>query len=77
MAKKEFVHGERVILAEGTYQGTLGVFLQLRPDIRWADIEEKNGVIRSHPVQWLPHATDLDPLKTHELLGHPGAVWSS
>lgn len=60
MATKEFVHGERVILAEGTYQGTRGVFLQLRPDIRWAEIEETNGLIRSHPMQWLQHATGLD-----------------
>jgi hypothetical protein len=57
MTKKEIVRGERVVLAEGTYQGTRGVFLQLRPDLRWADIEETNGVIRSHPMQWLQHAT--------------------
>jgi hypothetical protein len=76
MANKEFVRGEQVVLAEGTYQGTCGVFLQLRPDIRWADIEERNGVIRSHPMQWLQHA-GLDTLKTHELLSHQGAAWSS
>jgi hypothetical protein len=77
MAKKQFVRGEQVVLAEGTYQGTCGVFLQLRPDIRWADIEERNGAIRSHPMQWLQHATRLAPLKTHELLSHQGAAWSS
>jgi DNA-binding response OmpR family regulator len=60
MAEKEFVRGEPVELAEGTYQGTRGIFLQLRPDIRWADIEETNGVIRSHPMQWLQHATGPD-----------------
>ena len=60
MAVKEFVRGEYVVLAEGTYQGTLGVFLQLRPDTHWADIEETNGVIRSHPMQWLQHATSPD-----------------
>jgi hypothetical protein len=60
MAKKDFVRGERVVLAEGTYQGTRGVFLQLRPDIHWADIKETNGVIRSHPMQWLQHAAGSD-----------------
>jgi hypothetical protein len=77
MTTNEFIRGERVVLAEGTYQGTFGVFLQLRPDIRWADIEETSGVIRSHPIQWLRHATGLNPLKTHEFLSHQGAVWSS
>ncbi len=62
MAKKEFVRGERVVLAEGTYQGTCGVFLQLRPDVHWADIEEVSGVIRSHPIEWLLHATSSDQL---------------
>ena len=60
MAEKEFVRGERVALAEGTYQGTRGIFLRLRTDIRWADIEETNGVIRPHPIQWLQHATGPD-----------------
>jgi len=45
--------GDRVVLAEGTYQGTVGVFLQLRADVNWADITESNGTIRSHPVAWL------------------------
>jgi len=74
MATNEFIRGERVVLAEGTYQGTFGVFLQLRPDIRWADIEEPSGVVRSHPIQWLRHATGLNPLKIHEFLSRQGAV---
>ena len=45
--------GDEVLLAEGTYQGTLGIFLRLREDPRWADIMERNGKIRSHPVAWL------------------------
>lgn len=77
MVKKEFVRGERVVLAEGTYQGTFGIFLQLRPDTQWAEIEEATGAIRSHPTRWLQHATGLDPLKIHEFLIHEGAVWSS
>jgi hypothetical protein len=53
-----FHKGDEVVLAEGTYQGTHGVFLRLKPDAQWADITERNGGIRSHPVEWLAHSTD-------------------
>ena len=52
-----FRQGDEVVLAEGTYQGTLGVFVQLRKDANWADITERNGSIRCHPVAWLEHST--------------------
>lgn len=52
----EFRKGDDVLLAEGTYQGTRGVFLRLREDVNWADINERNGSIRSHPVAWLVHS---------------------
>ena len=45
------------MLAKGTYQGTPGVFLRLDEDVRWADITERNGSVRSHPVEWLAHVT--------------------
>jgi hypothetical protein len=48
-----FREGDEVVLAQGTYQGTVGVFLRLREDIRWADITEVSGAVRSHPVIWL------------------------
>jgi len=48
-----FRQGDEVVLAQGTYQGTVGVFLHLREDVNWADITESNGSIRSHPVAWL------------------------
>ena len=51
-----FREGDEVILAEGSYQGTLGVFLRLREDPKWADISERNGSIRSHPIAWLAHS---------------------
>jgi hypothetical protein len=51
-----FRDGDEVVLAEGTYQGTPGRFLRLRTDTAWADIEERNGVVRNHPVAWLAHA---------------------
>ena len=35
-----FREGDEVVLAHGTYQGTLGVFLRLREDVNWADITE-------------------------------------
>ena len=53
-----FHEGDEVILLEGTYQGTLGVFLRLRDDVRWADITERGGAVRSHPVAWLGHAVE-------------------
>jgi hypothetical protein len=53
LVQPEFREGDEVVLAKGTYQGTLGVFLHLREDIEWADIVERNGTIRSHPVAWL------------------------
>jgi hypothetical protein len=48
-----FHEGDEVVLAEGSYQGTPGVFLRLRDDPKWADITETNGSVRSHPVAWL------------------------
>jgi len=48
-----FREGEEVVLALGTYQGTRGVFLRLREDTAWADITQRDGAIRSHPVAWL------------------------
>ena len=51
-----FLGGDEVVLAQGTYQGTPGIFLGLRGDVKWADIRERNGSIRSHPVTWLAHS---------------------
>ena len=53
-----FHEGDEVMLVEGTYQGTLGVFVRLRDDVGWADITERNGEVRSHPVAWLGHAVE-------------------
>ena len=50
-----FREGDEVVLAEGTYQGTPGVFLKLKADANWADVKERNGDVRSHPVAWLAH----------------------
>jgi hypothetical protein len=55
-ASAAFREGDEVVLAEGTYQGTPGIFLRLKDDVKWADITERNGTVRSHPVEWLAHA---------------------
>jgi hypothetical protein len=60
-AETEFLEGDEVVLARGTYQGTLGVFVRFRTDVHWADIVERNGAQRRHPVQWLEHSTDVTP----------------
>jgi len=57
-----FREGDEVVLARGSYQGTLGVFLHLKKDSNWADIRERNGLIRSHPVIWLAHSVGAIPV---------------
>jgi hypothetical protein len=61
MEANAFLEGDEVVLAAGTNQGTLGIFRRLRNDINWADIMERNGNIRSHPVAWLAHSTSATP----------------
>ena len=56
-----FHEGDEVVLADGTYQGTQGVFLGLTKDANWADITERNGSIRMHPLVWLAHAPEPKP----------------
>ena len=51
-----FHEGDAVVLAHGSYQGTLGTFLRLKPDMNWAEIREFNGDVRCHPVIWLAHS---------------------
>jgi hypothetical protein len=55
-ADPTFHEGDEVVLAMGTYQGTQGTFLHLREDTAWADITQRDGSVRSHPVVWLAHA---------------------
>ena len=56
-----FHEGDQVVLAEGTYQGHLGVFVGLKDDVKWADITEPDGSVRSHPVAWLRLLHGADP----------------
>jgi hypothetical protein len=63
-----FREGDEVVLAQGSHQGTLGVFLRLREDVNWADITERNGDVRSHPVIWLAHCESATPVAASNLL---------
>lgn len=56
LAAPVFREGDEVELIAGSYQGALGVFVRLRSDVKWADIAERNGEIRRHPVEWMGHA---------------------
>ena len=51
-----FKKGDEVELIAGSYQVTLGVFIGVREDVKWADITERNGEVRRHPVEWMGHA---------------------
>ena len=54
---RPFRAGDKVFLAEGTYPGTTGVFLEFTEDTKWAKLRERNGEVRSHPVAWMRHDT--------------------
>ena len=62
-----FHEGDEVVLATGTHEGTPGVFLRLRPDVNWAEITERDGVVRTHPVVWLAHTAAAIPVTSNEL----------
>ena len=64
-ADPAFREGDEVVLAHGTYQGTLGVFLRLSDDVNWAEISERNGDIRSHPLIWLAHYAASIPVSAN------------
>lgn len=50
-----FHEGDMVVLDQGTYQGTPGVFVRLAEDVNWAEIRVSDGSLWSHPVVWLAH----------------------
>jgi len=58
VAAPTFQKGDSVVLVTGTYEGTIGTFLNLKDDDpKWADILEQNSLVRSHPVEWLHHSS--------------------
>lgn len=60
-----------VVLYQGLYNGIPGRFLGRREDPNWADIEEQNGLVRSHPVLWLRRPEDLPELAASRGEGIP------
>ena len=48
-----FKEGDEVVLVRGGNVGTPGIFLRLRADARWADITERSGMVKMHPLEWL------------------------
>jgi len=45
--------GDRVVLAEGPYQGSYGVVTRAIEDANWLEVQEWDGRTRSHPVVWM------------------------
>jgi len=60
-----FRGGDEVVLTAGTYPGTQGIFLRLKEDTHWADVRERDGRIRSHPLAWLAHSSGAVPNVAH------------
>ena len=57
----KFRIGDDVILVDGTNKYVRGKFLKLNHDVEWAAIEEGNGRISSHPVEWMRSYTESEP----------------
>ena len=51
-----FQSGDPVYMVKGSYEGTPGIFLNLRSDPKWADIREADDSVRAHPVEWMARA---------------------
>jgi hypothetical protein len=49
----KFHPSDEVVLAEGPHKYVRGIFLRLKDDVEWAEIQEPNGAISSHPVEWM------------------------
>ena len=49
----KFHPGEAVILAAGPHKYVYGIFLGLQEDVEWGAVQESNGAVNSHPVEWM------------------------
>jgi hypothetical protein len=65
----KFHPGEAVVLAEGPHKYVHGIFLGLKEDVEWGAIQESNGAVNSHPVEWMRS----DPGVTIPAWSTPGA----
>jgi hypothetical protein len=50
-----FSAGDKVVLDFGPHKFVSGTFIGLKKDVKWAAIKQADGLIRSHPVEWLIH----------------------
>jgi len=64
----KFIKGNKIVLAEGTYQGTRGVFVAYKDDENWADLLEENGCVRCHPVGWMKADTSQNLTESKSLI---------
>lgn len=48
-----FRTGDQIILRDGPHKFVSGTFMHLNDDVEWASIEQSDGQIRSHPVEWM------------------------
>lgn len=53
-----FRAGDAVVLSQGPHKFVAGKFLHLNEDVEWASIEQSDGILRSHPVEWMEHAAN-------------------
>src|SRR4051794_23710538 len=64
-----FVAGDEVVLSQGPHKYKQGIYLGLKDDVEWAAIEESNGTVSSHPVEWMSRYRE--PLSYYSLTGSP------
>lgn len=57
MEQPRFRAGDRIVLVHGPHKVVRGTFLHLNHDVEWASIEQSDGQIRSHPVEWMNEDT--------------------
>lgn len=48
-----FRAGNPVVLSQGPHKFVHGKFVHLNQDVEWASIEQSDGTVRSHPVEWM------------------------
>ena len=65
-----FKKGDPVVLFKGPNVSRPGIFAALRKDSKWADIEEHDGILRSHPVEWLKHQKKEGSAARSSIGGH-------
>jgi hypothetical protein len=57
----KFRPGDAVVLAHGPHKYERGIFLKLKEDVEWAAVQEQNGTISSHPVEWMESSREPEP----------------